>query len=95
MLTPSDLAWEWLRRSDAYDADFEASVAEHGTATSMTAHLRAEDGSEDAEIVGHIPLGRFGQAGDIGPTIILLSSLGGAYITGAHIPVDGGLSGCG
>lgn len=64
-------------------------------ATSMTAHLRAEDGSEDAEIVGHIPLGRFGQAGDIGPTIILLSSLGGAYITGAHIPVDGGLSGCG
>ena len=23
VLTPSDLAWEWLRRNDAYDADFE------------------------------------------------------------------------
>lgn len=23
-LTASDLAWEWLRRNDAYDADFEA-----------------------------------------------------------------------
>lgn len=23
-LTTSDLAWEWLRRNDAYDADFEA-----------------------------------------------------------------------
>lgn len=26
-LTASDLAWEWLRRNDAYDADFVASVA--------------------------------------------------------------------
>ncbi|KAB2676078.1 transcriptional regulator domain-containing protein [Brucella tritici] len=40
VLTPSDLAWEWLRRSDAYDADFEASVDEHGTATSMTAQIQ-------------------------------------------------------
>jgi len=23
-LTASDLAWEWLRRNDAYDRDFEA-----------------------------------------------------------------------
>ena len=23
VLTPSDLAWEWLRRNDAYDADFQ------------------------------------------------------------------------
>lgn len=26
-LTASDLAWEWLRRNDAYDADFEASAS--------------------------------------------------------------------
>lgn len=64
-------------------------------ATAMTAHLRAEDGSENAEIISHIPLGRFGQSGDIGAIVVLLSSRGGAYITGAHIPVDGGLSGCG
>lgn len=24
VLASSDLAWEWLRRNDAYDADFEA-----------------------------------------------------------------------
>lgn len=27
-LTASDLAWEWLRRNEAYDADFEASVTD-------------------------------------------------------------------
>lgn len=26
-LTASDLAWEWLRRNDAYDADFDVSVS--------------------------------------------------------------------
>lgn len=26
-LTASDLAWEWLRRNEAYDADFEALAA--------------------------------------------------------------------
>ena len=26
-LTASDLAWEWLRRNDAYDTDFEALLA--------------------------------------------------------------------
>ena len=30
-LTASDLAWEWLRRNDAYDADFEAVSYTHLT----------------------------------------------------------------
>jgi NAD(P)-dependent dehydrogenase (short-subunit alcohol dehydrogenase family) len=63
-------------------------------ATSMTAHLRDEDGATTEEIARHIPLGRFGRPAEIGATAIFLAGRGGAYITGALIPVDGGLSGC-
>lgn len=35
-LTASDLAWEWLRRNDAYDADFEASAADRGASHTLT-----------------------------------------------------------
>ena len=36
VLTPSDLAWEWLRRNDAYDADFEASASGQGDPEPLT-----------------------------------------------------------
>ena len=39
-LTASDLAWEWLRRNDAYDTDFEASVAGRGDPEPLTEHIR-------------------------------------------------------
>lgn len=39
-LTPSDLAWEWLRRNDAYDADCEASVTERGAPTSVNEQIQ-------------------------------------------------------
>ena len=39
-LTASDLAWEWLRRNDAYDTDFEALLACHGDPESLTEHIR-------------------------------------------------------
>ncbi|KAB2758378.1 MAG: transcriptional regulator domain-containing protein [Bradyrhizobium sp.] len=39
-LTASDLAWEWLRRNDAYDADFEASASGRGTHTPLTEQIR-------------------------------------------------------
>lgn len=39
-LTASDLAWEWLRRNEAYDADFEASATGHGDPTSLTDRIR-------------------------------------------------------
>jgi len=40
VLTPSDLAWEWLRRNDAYDADFEASVAGREDPEPLTERIR-------------------------------------------------------
>ncbi len=39
-LTASDLAWEWLRRNDAYDADFQTSAAEPHDAKSLTDRIR-------------------------------------------------------
>ena len=39
-LTASDLAWEWLRRNDDYDADFEASIADQGDPQPLTERIR-------------------------------------------------------
>lgn len=62
--------------------------------TSMTAHMR-EDEAIDPMVLGKIPMRRMGRADEIAGTIIFLSSRAGAYITGAEIPVDGGIVGCG
>lgn len=63
-------------------------------ATSMTAHVSEADGSANAQMAGHIPLGRFGAPREIGAVAVLLASAAGAYMTGALIPIDGGISGC-
>lgn len=62
--------------------------------TRMTAHMRDEE-QVDPSLVAHIPLRRLGRPEDIAGAVVFLSSRAGAYITGAHIPVDGGLVGCG
>src|SRR5712692_3758751 len=36
------------------------------------------------------PLGRIGNPGEIGPTVLFLASEGASYITGQVIPIDGG-----
>jgi len=45
-------------------------------------------------IVGGCPLGRIGEPGDMAGIAIYLSSRAGSYVTGAVIPVDGGISTC-
>jgi len=62
--------------------------------TSMTAHLRGDDGAPAGVLNGHIPLRRMGRPDDIAGVIVFLASTAGAYITGAEIPVDGGIVGC-
>lgn len=61
--------------------------------TQMTSHIRAED-DKLAELVGRVPMGRLGAAADIVGTCIFLASKAGAYVTGANLPVDGGMLGC-
>jgi 3-oxoacyl-[acyl-carrier protein] reductase len=43
------------------------------------------------EILGQIPLGRFAAADEVAATVVWLASESAGYVTGAVIPVDGGL----
>ncbi len=54
----------------------------------MTAELSAE---RRAEILGGIPLGRYASADEVAKVVRWVASDEAAYITGAVIPVDGGL----
>ena len=45
-----------------------------------------------AAIVGHTPMGRFGDAADLDGVTLLLASDAGRFITGAELVVDGGFS---
>jgi 3-oxoacyl-[acyl-carrier protein] reductase len=49
--------------------------------------LKSEKGQE---IKRAIPMGRFGETGDLDGTLLLLASKAGGFITGATVIVDGG-----
>ena len=54
----------------------------------MTAGIAATMGEE---IRKHVPLKRWGEPADMAGTAIFLASKAGAYVSGAVIPVDGGI----
>jgi 3-oxoacyl-[acyl-carrier protein] reductase len=56
-----------------------------------TAMIDALDESRRAELVGQVPLGRLGTVDEVAAVVAFLASEPAAYITGAVIPVDGGL----
>ncbi len=53
----------------------------------------ALEGEGKAMVESTVPLGRIGSPEDIAGTVLWLSSRAGAYIDGAVIPVDGGVTG--
>jgi NAD(P)-dependent dehydrogenase (short-subunit alcohol dehydrogenase family) len=61
--------------------------------TNMTAHMRDEE-AVDPELLSKIPMRRMGRPEEIAGIIVFLSSRAGGYVTGAEIPVDGGIIGC-
>src|SRR3954470_7768600 len=56
--------------------------------TDMTAELPEK---RQQEILGQVPLGRYGDADEIAGVVRFLASDAAGYITGAVVPVDGGL----
>jgi 3-oxoacyl-[acyl-carrier protein] reductase len=56
--------------------------------TDMTAALSA---TRRADIVDRVPLGRMATPEEVASSVLWLASPGAAYVTGAIIPVDGGL----
>lgn len=56
----------------------------------MTAFV-TEDAEKAAVLARAVPLGRLGRAEDVAAAALYLCGPGGAYVTGAVIPVDGGL----
>jgi len=55
--------------------------------------LPAEVAAASAQhYTARIPLGRFGSAAEVAQMVLFLASPAASYITGAEIPVDGGLS---
>ena len=63
-------------------------VAPGTTRTPMIDTLSAED---QAELVGRIPLGRFGTPDDVARAVCFLASDEAAFITGATLDVNGGM----
>jgi NAD(P)-dependent dehydrogenase (short-subunit alcohol dehydrogenase family) len=53
--------------------------------------MRATLEEHGADLVTRIPLGRIGRGTDMAGVALFLASRAGAYLTGALVPVDGGL----
>jgi 3-oxoacyl-[acyl-carrier protein] reductase len=56
--------------------------------TDMTGVLTEQ---QQAALVGAVPLGRMGHADEVAAAVAFLASAQGGYVTGAVIPVDGGM----
>lgn len=81
------LSNEWASKGINVNA-----IAPGYMATELNARL-IEDEKRNAEILGRIPMGRWGNADDIKGIAIFLASGASDYLSGAVIPVDGGYLG--
>lgn len=78
------LANEWAGKGINVNA-----IAPGYIATRNTEPLR-RDPLRNREILGRIPAGRWGLAGDLGGAAVFLASRASDYVHGAILPVDGG-----
>ena len=78
------LANEWAQHGINVNA-----IAPGYFATNNTAALQADE-KRNAEILGRIPSGRWGNPSDLGGAIVFLASQASDYVQGITLPVDGG-----
>jgi 2-deoxy-D-gluconate 3-dehydrogenase len=78
------LANEWAKHGITVNA-----IAPGYMATNNTAALRA-DAARSSEILGRIPLGRWGLPSDLAGPVVFLASDAASYVTGHVLAVDGG-----
>ncbi|MGO4221185.1 2-dehydro-3-deoxy-D-gluconate 5-dehydrogenase KduD [Lysobacter sp. TAF61] len=78
------LANEWAGKGLNVNA-----IAPGYMVTNNTAQLRADE-DRNAQILGRIPAGRWGEPSDLGGAAVFLASHASDYVNGAIIPVDGG-----
>lgn len=81
------LSNEWASKGINVNA-----IAPGYMATELNTRL-IEDEKRNAEILGRIPMGRWGKADDLKGIAIFLASGASDYLSGAVIPVDGGYLG--
>jgi meso-butanediol dehydrogenase / (S,S)-butanediol dehydrogenase / diacetyl reductase len=62
------------------------------TETPHTAPLLADPDGPGASIAARVPLGRWGQPEDVAHAIVFLASDESRHVSGANIPVDGGVA---
>jgi gluconate 5-dehydrogenase len=60
--------------------------------TDMTRHVMADDPARKRRILARTPLGKFGEPDDIGAAAVYLCAPAAKFVTGAVLPVDGGVS---
>ena len=78
------LANEWALKNINVNA-----IAPGYIATNNTAALRADE-KRNAEILGRIPAGRWGEPGDLAGAVVFLASAASDYVHGTTLAVDGG-----
>ena len=78
----SDLASRRVRVNAIAPGPFRSKMTAFATGTDRQA----------ARIGGNVPLGRIGEPDDIAAALLYLCGRGGAHVSGAILPVDGGLS---
>lgn len=81
------LSNEWASKGICVNA-----IAPGYMATEMNTKL-IQDEKRNAEILGRIPMGRWGNESDMQGIAVFLASSAADYISGAVIPVDGGYMG--
>jgi gluconate 5-dehydrogenase len=79
------LAVEWAAHNIRVNA-----IAPGYFATPMTARLKNINPAFYDELVGRVPLGRFGNAPDLTGAVIYLASDASVYVTGHILVIDGG-----